>query len=461
MVKRTFEIIAILVFANKSPAGLCQAFKKLGPTFIKLGQLLASRPDFVQKEYAEEFRKLLDQDTLVDFKDIDELIHSSLGSERYAKIRHIESQPISTASIGQVHEATLASGDHVIIKVRKPGIVPVIKQDTQILNRLATLINLLPFFNRMNFKKITTEFSLWIFKELDFRAEAERAKILARNLEGYKNFVIPKVFDELTTEELLVLEFIDGITVNAILNKMAAQNITNPDLLDLPFKIDYQKLCSEMIDCYIFKQILTDGYFHADPHPANIIILPENKISLVDFGIMATLDKREHTQILMSILGIMDNDPEKILHVLTSISEKELTKQEQMDLVDAISEELHQMHGGTWKDASIGELMLSVLSLGQNYNIHWSPGVVLGIKAIILIEGIALRVVPDKSVIELIKPHLRKFLLNEARSKFSEESIYKNVLNMIELSDKFGDIGELIGKKGFKVEVAKEVNQNG
>ena len=329
------------------------------------------------------------------------------------------------------------------------------------MNRLATLINLLPFFNRMNFKKITTEFSLWIFKELDFRAESERAKILARNLESYKNFVIPEVHDELTTEELLTLEFIDGITVNEILNKMAAQKITNPDLLDLPFKIDYQELCSEMIDCYIFKQILTDGYFHADPHPANIIILPENKISLVDFGIMATLDKREHTQILMSILGIMDNDPEKILHVLTSISEKELTKQEQMDLVDAISEELHQMHGGTWKDASIGELMLSVLSLGQNYNIHWSPGVVLGIKAIILIEGIALRVVPDESVIELIKPHLRKFLLNEAKSKFSEESLYKNVLNMIELSDKFGDIGELIGKKGFKVEVAKEVNDNG
>lgn len=461
MLKRTLEILFTLTFCEKSPSGLCQAFIDLGPAFIKLGQLLASRPDFVPKEYAEKFRELLDHDNQVDYIHIDAVIRRNLGEEKYRSLEQVDMIPLSSASIGQVHRATLKNGEKVIIKVRKPNVVEIINQDTEILNRTALILCLIPFFRGINFDKIVAEFSVWVKKELDFRAEAQRAKTLAKNLESYKNFVIPKVYDEFVTEELLVLEYIDGITVNEILNMMASQNITNPDELELPFKIDYHDLSSEMIDCYIFKQILTDGYFHADPHPANIIILPDNKIGLVDFGIMATLDKREHTQILMCILGVMENDPEKLLQVLTTLAAKDLTKEEQMEIVDALSEELHQMHGGTWKEATLGELMLSILSLGKNFNLHWSPGVVLGMKAIVMIEGIALRVVSSESIIELIKPHLRKFLISEARSKLSEEEVYKNIFKMIEFSDKLGDIGELFGKKGLKVELAKEVKENG
>ena len=257
------------------------------------------------------------------------------------------------------------------------------------------------------------------------------------------------------------MEYLDGVTVNEILNQMQTGNFDTPDKINLPFKVDYQVLVSQVIDCFIFKQILTDGYFHGDPHPANILVLRNNKIGLVDFGIMATLDKKEHTQILMVLLGIIEDDPSRLLHVMAAISEKELTRKESLELTDTISEELHKMHGGSLREATIGEMILNIISVGRNFNLHWSPGIILGLRAIALIEGIGLRVIPNSSLIELIKPHLRKYLAREAVSQFSEDEIYKGVLKFIELGHSLENMGDLIGEKGLKVEVSKEVNNNG
>ena len=461
MISRFLTILFWLVFSDKSPHGLRATFEKLGPTFIKLGQLLSARPDFIPKTYADEFRKLLDKENEVDFAEIKKILEKELGQEKLSFFVSINSKAISSSSIGQVHLGILKNKKRVAIKVMKPGIKRYIEVDTKILLNIAGFLSLFQFFKSISIKKIVQEYAHWITRELDFGAEAKRAEKLAENLKTVEKFVIPKVYSEFTTESVLVLEYLDGVTVNEILNQMQTGNFDTPDKINLPFKVDYQVLVSQVIDCFIFKQILTDGYFHGDPHPANILVLRNNKIGLVDFGIMATLDKKEHTQILMVLLGIIEDDPSRLLHVMAAISEKELTRKESLELTDTISEELHKMHGGSLREATIGEMILNIISVGRNFNLHWSPGIILGLRAIALIEGIGLRVIPNSSLIELIKPHLRKYLAREAVSQFSEDEIYKGVLKFIELGHSLENMGDLIGEKGLKVEVSKEVNNNG
>ena len=176
---------------------------------------------------------------------------------------------------------------------------------------------------------------------------------------------------------------------------------------------------------------------------------------------MGTLDQKEHNQILMVLLGIVEDDPTRLLHVMAAISEKEFTRKESLEVADTISEELHKMHAGNLRDATIGEMILNIITVGRNYNLHWSPGIILGLRAIAIIEGIGLRVIPNASLIELIKPHLRKYLAHVAVSQFSEDEIYKGMLKLMEFGRAMENVGDLFGDKGLKVEVAKEVNNDG
>ena len=286
-------------------------------------------------------------------------------------------------------------------------------------------------FRDLGVEKILKEFFWWIEKELDLRMEMERGQTLTNNLKDLAFIKIPKMYKQYSTEKILVAEYVEGITVNEVLNEIKKQNITDLKDLKLPFPIDFPKVISEMIECYIFKQILTDGFFHGDPHPANLILLPKNRIALVDFGIMAVLDKSEHAEVLMVILSIIEDDPKILLHVLTSIAEKELTRKDELEITDSLSEELHRLHGGSLKDANIGDLILNILSLGRKYNLHWSPGIVLGMRAVALIEGIGIRLTPGNSVVNYIKPHMRTYLAGEAMRNFSEEEMYKNIFDFI------------------------------
>ncbi len=461
MLKRLIVIFFTLSTAEKTPQGLRKAFEKLGPTFVKLGQLLSSRPDFISRAYCDELRKLLDQENPLPYDQIDAVLRQNLSKDLVNSFKMIIKTPISSASIGQVHLAQLKDGSRVVVKVRRPGIKQVIEQDTHVLSMLAGILNNFRFFKGIGIKKIVEEFSWWIGKELDFRTEAQRAKTLADNLKDFRAVKIPKMYDEYSSECTLVSEYIKGITVNEILTQMEKEHVTDPQKLSLPFPINFQKVIGVMLESYVFKQILTDGFFHGDPHPANLILLPQDRVALVDFGIMGILDKREHGQVLMTILSIIEDDPKMLLQVFTTIAEKDFTRKEEMDIIDALSVELHKLHGGSLKEANIGELILNIISLGRKYQLHWSPGIVLGMRAVALIEGIGLRLIPNASIVEYIKPYLRKYLASEAIHKLSEEEIYKDILNLMEFSEKLGDLKDLITDKGLRVNVSGDKMADG
>lgn len=450
--QRFLYILIKLFFTPHDPIGLRKTFEDLGPTFVKLGQLLSSRPDMVPQQYTEEFRKLLDSEKPLPFSIIEKLLQKNIGKPLNETFLTVNPEPISSASIGQVHIATLLSKEKVALKIRRPDIERTISLDMQILDFLAYLFNFIPFFHSIGFKKLLHEFSHTIWDELDFTREAENANRLAENLKDYSYIKLPKIHSTLTTPELLVSEYLHGITINEVLNRMAASKNSDPNEIKTPFKINFEKIVNEAIEIYIFKQILEDGYFHGDPHPANIILLPENRIGFVDFGIMGTIDMSEHRQALILILSIIDNDPQSLVKALTAISEKDLSKKENLEITEAISDELHKIHGSNLHEATIGELAVTIISLGRHFNLHWSRGITACLRAIALVEGIALRLIPNASMVDLIKPYLRKFLAKEAISKFSEEALYKNLLKALEFGETLPNLTDLISEKGIKVQ---------
>lgn len=445
MIRRLLAIFFRLTTTDKSPRGLRETFEELGPTFVKLGQLLSTRPDIVPKEYSEEFRKLLDKNKPIQFGTVKHIIEREIRKNIFQVFKRIDKISISSASIGQVHKAILKNGEKVVIKVRKPGVKKHIEKDIQLLKILSGILCRFSFFKSIGLKKIIEEFSWCIHRELNFETEANQAKLLAKNLEYFDYITIPHVYNEFSTEQLLVLEYIEGITMNEVFDRIEKKHTTDMSKLDLPFTVNPKKIISEMLECYIFKQILQDGLFHGDPHPANIILMPDDKFALVDFGIMGVLDKKEHSQILMTILGIIEDDPKIVLDVLTSITEREFSKKEELDVSDAIAFELHKIHGGTLKEATIGELMLNIISIGRTYNLHWSPSMVLGMRAIALVEGIGFRLIPDASIVEFVKPHLRTYLIKEVLHRFSPEEIY---INLLQLSRVLQNLKMKIEEKG-------------
>lgn len=459
---RALTILSSLIRTGRSPSSLRQTFETLGPTFVKLGQLISSRPDMFPREYTQEFRKLLDHGEVVPFQEVWQIIRKNLNKDPSEVFLSIDEVPISSASIGQVHKARLKNKKLVAIKVRRPGIKDLIDADTKILSSLTKLLNFIPSFKAGEMDKIIEEFSYWIENELDFRTETYHAQKLTANLKSYSYVEIPQVYEQYSTEEIMVSSYQEGITLNQIIDAMQAQNVTDPQNLKISLKTDYKLVTSRLLECYIFKQILEDGFFHGDPHPANIILLPDSRLAFVDFGIMGSLDQNEHREALMLILSLVDNDPRTLLKALATISEKTFTKRDELEIIDKLSKELHRIHGSDLEHATLmGELGMNIISLGRKYHLHWSPGVIDCLRAIALLEGAALRLVPHASMVELVKPHMRKFLAKQALKKFSEKELYKTVFDWMQLTEKIGSISDIIGDNGIKVETqGGETNVN-
>ncbi|MGD8352017.1 MAG: AarF/UbiB family protein, partial [Nitrospirota bacterium] len=244
------------------PERLRLAFEELGPTFIKFAQILSSRPDLITEEYAEEFRKLLDEVPPFPATAAREIISEELGLSLESIFSDFDETPVAAASIAQVHDAVLRDGTKVIVKVQRPGIEKQILNDIEIMSTIARLLETyMPESKFFNPAGIVQEFSRTVRKELDFTQEARNCMRFARNFEEVPAVCIPKVYDEYLTEKVLVMERVVGVSVD---------QAPEVDRMGL----DRSQLSRTIVDAYL-KMMLEDGFFHADPHPGNIFIMPD------------------------------------------------------------------------------------------------------------------------------------------------------------------------------------------
>ncbi len=395
------------------------AFEELGTTFIKLGQILSSRPDLVTPEFAKEFFKLHDEMTSIDYNTIKEVVTQELGKDIESIFEKFNKVPHAVASIAQVHKAVLKNGKEVVVKIRKPGIGRIIESDISILSFLAPLIEkFIPESRMFNPVGIVNEFSKTIRKELDFNIEAYNCITFREHFRNSSDVRIPKIYQEYTTRKILVIELLDGKRINDV------------DLQKLP--LAFKKLTAEKIANAYFKQILEDGFFHADPHPANILIMDDGKIAFLDFGIVGKIDKTAITSVIATFEGLMTKDFRKLANQYVNLGffdsnigdfnefKEEFTKQ--------LSDFLSPYYDKSLKEIDLSAYITKVSEIFGKFKVKIPPDLFLINKTLILLEALIRELDPDFKMIDAglkySKNAAKKQLLETFRLKRFKEIYY-------------------------------------
>lgn len=452
--KRFFSIASLLIppftiyFLTKSnPSSkrfqktivtIREHFQLLGTTFIKLGQMLSSRPDIVGPELSAELRNLLDHEQPIPFAQVQKILSEELHANGDAVFEQIDETPIATASIAQVHKARLTKRKIVAVKVQRPGITEVIHSDLPVLKMVASLLDVLAIGKQIKFSYIYQQFEDWITNELDFQVEGRRADKFRENMKSVEGIVIPEVYWKYTTKKILVMQFLDGPTLNQLLDDMKKQQVTSLYDLKITPKINPDTLIHHTIAA-VAKQALSDRYFHGDLHPANLIILKQNKVALVDFGIVGTLDNQEYMELVFTMLALVENDPESLLKAILSLITQQLTKEQTGDIQEVLSLELHKLHEDTGGQISLNHFITTMMSVAQKYDMLWTPGVLLALKTIGQIDFVAGQIGLREPLVDLMKPEVEKYILKALSSTMSKEELFKEMLNLFQAGKRLPD----------------------
>lgn len=397
---------------------LRHAMEEMGPTFVKLGQVLATRVDMFPMDWIAEFEKLQDQAQAVPFESLKADIEASLGKPVDSLFARIDPAPIGAASIGQVHSALTRRGQKVVLKVQKPGIRDKIDSDLRLLDQLAKLAadNSLEL-RRYRPVELVREFKRSLTRELDFTIEGRNADRIRKNLRQFKWLQIPKVYWDLSSPTVQVQQHIEGIPAKAV------------------ERLDDAGLDRELIArrgaLAAWKMALEDGFFHADPHPGNFIIMPGNRIAMLDFGMVGKLSHSRREQILQITRAVVLREAEQCAGVLSGWSDGQPIKFDQ--LVSDVEDVISQYHGVSISQLDITALLNDITALVRNHNLVLPSDIALFIKAIITLEGFGRLLNPHFDLMSEAEPLLKRMI----RTRYSPVRLAKSLsLRALDVVDK-------------------------
>jgi len=389
------------------------ALEELGPTFVKLGQIISTRHDLLPKDIIEELEKLQDSVPPFPFEEVKNVIESELGDKLENIYAKFDKESLAAASIAQVHLAQLLSGKRVVVKVQRPNIEEKIDLDIKILKDIAYFIDNHTKYGKLyDFNKMMKEFEISIKNELDFRIEGENAETFKNNFSKDKNVSVPNISWIHTTQRVLTMEYIEGIKLNDF-DKFDKAGIDRKE-------IAYNLATS------IFNQILRDGFFHGDPHPGNIMVLEGNKIVFLDLGMVGKLNQQRKNQFLKMLMGITLKNSKLIIEgiigldaIPNRINMKKLEKD-----IDVLRDKYLSI---PLSEIKIGEMFNEIFNLAFFYNIVIPSEFTMLAKSLITLEGIVEKLNPDMSVLEVAEPIAEKLIF----TLFSPEKIGKEIITSI------------------------------
>lgn len=378
------------------PVRIRRVLEEMGPTFVKLGQILATRVDLFSPEWIAEFEKLQDQAPAVAFEAICQQLEEDLGCAPQEVFAELNPEPLAAASIAQVHRARLEDGTEVVIKVRRPGIRPKVEADLRLLARLVEVTEAeAPDLRRFKLREVVRQFTLSMRRELDLAAECRNAERVARNFAQHPDIVIPKVYWPWCGERMNVQEYIDGIP---------GRDLEAVDEAGLDRKILAQRGAQAVL-----KMILEDGFFHADPHPGNIFYLPENRIAFIDFGMIGHLPEHRRNQVVSLLQALVEQDAQGVVEVLVDWAGDAPVDKE--SLIPEIEGFVDQYHGVPLKDINLGGMLIELTALLRDHALNLPPDLALLIKAFITLEGMGRQLDPDFDMVTEAGPFLSRAVL--------------------------------------------------
>ena len=378
------------------------ALEDLGPTFVKFGQIMSLRPDMLPPQLIHELSKLQDEVAPVEFSQIKETVENNTGRPLQDTFSIFDAEPLAAASISQVHRGILKKEGHIVsIKVQRPGIQSKIKADLDILaaiaDQLHERIDDLKTYDLPNLVRVTRRNLL---RELDFKREARNMKIAASFAGEHSEIYIPEVYEEYCTERLLVMEYVQGIKLKD---------------LDTEDVIDPESMAKQGLKAAI-KQILDDGFFHADPHPGNILITEDERLCLMDWGMTGRLSERDRHELIDLLKSVVDKDSEAMVYALVRLSSAEEAI-DQRGLERELLEILDSYYAVPVKEMNIGQLLMAITELLRKYRLRLPSDLVIMIKALVTAEGTARIIYPDLNIVAEAKDYISSLALERFKPK--------------------------------------------
>jgi len=379
------------------PERVRRALEELGPTFVKLGQVLATRVDLLPPEWIAELGKLQNAVPAVPFEQVRPQLVEDLGADPAQVFARLEEKPLAAASLAQAYRAWLDDGTAVVLKVRRPGIRDTVEADLRLLARAAEIIEArAPDLRRYRPTQVVHEFALSLRRELDFASEGRNAERIAANFAGHEGIVVPRVYWQWTCERLNVQELLDGIPGTRLDEVDAAG-------------MDRAVLARTGADI-VLKMVLEDGFFHADPHPGNIFYMPGGRIGVIDFGMVGRISDERRFQIVQLLHGLVAREPDAVAEVLTEWTEGSGDFDEARLQAD-IGAFVDQYRGVPLKDLRMGLMLADVTTILREHGLSLPPDLALMVKAFLTLEGMGRQLDPDFDMAGAAQPYVEQLLL--------------------------------------------------
>lgn len=446
---RPFRFLRLIMpwtwVARSTPRGvrIRLALEDLGPIFVKFGQILSTRRDLLPDDLAIELAKLQDQVTPFDNKTAYDIIEKSLGHPLDEIFSNFDESPFASASIAQVHAATLHTGEEVIVKVLRPNIKPVIQRDISLLYVIADKIERFwPAGKNLRPTAVVAEFEKTLLDELDLMREAANASQLRRNFLNSEKLYVPEVYWDHCRRNIMVMERIHGTPIG------------NIDAL-IEKNINLQQLSERGVEIF-FSQVFRHSFFHADMHPGNIFVADNGQYIAVDFGIMGTLNDTDQRYLAENFLAFFNRDYRRVaeLHVSSGWVDKNTRIDEFETAIRAVCEPIFDK---PLKDISFGQLLINLFQTARRFNMEVQPQLILLQKTLLNIEGLGRQLYPDLDLWKTAKPFLEQWM----KDKIGPQSFFKHVKENAPLwAEQLPKLPNLIfdaleqAKKGeFKVEL--------
>ena len=391
------------------PVRFRKALEELGPTFSKLGQILSARPDLLPPDYIAELSRLQDRVTPLPFEKMVSILEEEWGGPVGQKLLFLDPIPLGQATIAQVHRGQLPDGTEVVVKVQRPGIVPMIESDLALLSVLADLLDdNMEKMRRYRPKEVVREFSRTLMQELDFSHEARNIDRAAYHFKGDPEIVIPRHFPEYSTKRILVLEFLDGIKIDQV--DRYPEMGTTPEVI------------ARVGSRAILKQVFVFGFFQGDPHPGNILVLPDSRIGILDYGMFGTLSKHWRTLLGDLLTALIENDTDRVISVLRHMG----AIPEDCDcllLESELSRFLEEFVHRPLAEIRVDLLAEELFEISREHALKLPPELVLLLRAFVIMEGIGRTLDPSFNMLEEARP----FMVSQFFSRLGLEDLLKNM----------------------------------
>ena len=384
--------------------------EELGPTFTKLGQILSLRPDLLPESVTAELKKLQYAASPLPFKKLEPVLEQALGEQWRDKLRSIETEPLASASIAQVHRAVTLEGEEVVMKIQRPGIAELIRSDLAILSDLASLIErYLPRARVYKPVRLVDHFSKVLTLELDFHYEGRTMDLFRRNFRHDSGIHIPLVHWELSTSTVLVMEYIEGI------------RLSDSDML-AEQRIDTRKIATIGAK-YVLAQVFDYAVYNADPHPANFIVRADGVLVPLDFGMVGTLDEEMKQALVTMLLAFVNKNPGKLMRVFFTLELLDETAR-RSELSYDLSRLVNYYHHIPVAHLSVAKIFKDLNAIIRRYHITLPVDLALTLKVVVTVESLGKQLDPDFDVIEVARPFVEQIRMSRVKEWIDPDKIF-------------------------------------